>query len=91
MRRIPNPKTRPELRARRKLRIRKNVSGSAERPRLVVFRSLKHIYAQLVDDVARRTIATASDASVGVKPRDRTEQPACSAFDRNASSCTRAR
>lgn len=64
MRRIPNPKTRPELRARRKLRIRKNLSGSAERPRLVVYRSLKHIYAQLVDDVARRTIATVSDASI---------------------------
>ena len=64
MRRIPNPKTRSELRARRKLRIRKNLSGSAERPRLVVFRSLKHIYAQLVDDVSRRTIATVSDASI---------------------------
>ncbi len=64
MRRIPNPKTRPELRARRKLRIRKTVSGTQERPRLVVFRSLKHIYAQLVDDAAHRTIATVSDSAI---------------------------
>ena len=46
--------------ARRHFRVRKNVRGSAERPRLVIFRSDKHIYAQLVDDVAGRTLATAS-------------------------------
>jgi large subunit ribosomal protein L18 len=47
-------------RHRRHLRVRKKVSGTAERPRLVVFRSDKHIYAQLVDDGAGRTIATVS-------------------------------
>ena len=47
-------------RARRKLRIRRKISGTAERPRLSVFRSAKHIYAQVVDDVAGRTIAHAS-------------------------------
>ena len=45
-----HPKTRREQRYRRHLRVRKKVAGTAERPRLVVFRSLKHIYAQLVND-----------------------------------------
>jgi large subunit ribosomal protein L18 len=55
------PRTKEEKRARRHLRVRKKISGSAVRPRLVVFRSLKHIYAQLVDDDQRRTLATVSD------------------------------
>ena len=58
------PKTRDEKRYRRHLRVRKKVSGTAERPRLVIFRSVKHIYAQLVDDVARRTIATVSSNDI---------------------------
>ena len=41
-------------------RIRKKVQGSAERPRLAVFRSLNHIYAQVIDDRAGKTLATAS-------------------------------
>src|SRR5262249_5490515 len=44
----------------RRYRIRKRVSGTAERPRLSVFRSAKHIYAQLVDDQSGMTIAAAS-------------------------------
>ena len=52
-------------RQRRHLRVRKKVSGTAERPRLVVFRSDKHIYAQLVDDDTGRTIATVSSTKVG--------------------------
>ena len=59
------PKTRPEMRQRRHLRVRKKVTGTGERPRLVVFRSLKHIYAQLVDDVTNRTLMTVSDQKVG--------------------------
>jgi large subunit ribosomal protein L18 len=47
-------------RERRKLRIRRKISGSSERPRLTVFRSSKHIYAQVVDDQAGSTIAHAS-------------------------------
>ena len=58
------PKTRVEQRYRRHLRVRKKVTGTAERPRLVVFRSLKHISAQLVDDVARRTIATVTSTTI---------------------------
>jgi large subunit ribosomal protein L18 len=58
------PKSRSEKRFRRHLRVRKKVQGTAERPRLVVFRSLKHIYAQLVDDVQARTLATVSDSKL---------------------------
>src|SRR5436853_7899520 len=45
---------------RRRQHVRRNVVGSAERPRLTVFRSSKHIYAQLIDDVAGETLAAAS-------------------------------
>ena len=54
------PKTQQEKRERRKHSIRKKVSGTAERPRLSVFRSSKHIYAQVINDDAHQTIATAS-------------------------------
>jgi large subunit ribosomal protein L18 len=66
MRPIHKPKTREERRYRRHLRIRKVLEGSAERPRLVVFRSLKHIYAQLVDDGQGRTLVGVSDRTEGV-------------------------
>ncbi|MEV1331206.1 50S ribosomal protein L18 [Micromonospora costi] len=53
-------------RARRHFRVRKNVSGTPERPRLVVTRSLRHIVAQIVDDTKGHTLASAStmDASL---------------------------
>ncbi|GAB3084479.1 50S ribosomal protein L18 [Micromonospora schwarzwaldensis] len=53
-------------RARRHFRVRKNVNGTAERPRLVVTRSLRHIIAQVVDDTKGHTLASAStmDASL---------------------------
>ena len=54
-----------EARTRRHRRVRKKVQGTAERPRLAVFRSNRHIYAQLVDDGAARTVAAASDAGIG--------------------------
>ena len=57
-------KTASAKRDRRHLRVRKKVSGSEARPRLVVFRSLKHIYAQLVDDVKNHTIATVGDTDI---------------------------
>ncbi len=65
------PKSRPEKRARRHLRVRKKVSGTGERPRLVVFRSLKHIYAQLVDDAAHRTLMTVTDQSTEGRKTER--------------------
>jgi len=49
-----------EIRLRIHRRIRKKISGSAERPRLAVFRSVKHIYAQVIDDATGRTVAAAS-------------------------------
>ena len=66
MRAVKSPSTRQELRARRHLRVRKKVAGTAERPRLVVFRSLKHIYAQLVNDEQGVTLLGVSDGSEGV-------------------------
>ena len=52
-------------RLRRHRRVRKKVSGASARPRLAVFRSNRHIYAQLIDDVAAATLVAASDAEVG--------------------------
>ena len=51
-------------RARRTARVRSRIQGTAERPRLAVSRSLKHISAQLIDDVAGKTLAAASDKDV---------------------------
>jgi large subunit ribosomal protein L18 len=59
-------KTKHEARNRRHRRVRKKIGGTAERPRLAVFRSNRHIYAQLIDDVAARTIVSASDAEAKV-------------------------
>ncbi len=52
--------TRADARRRRHDRVRKNVHGSADRPRLAVFRSNRYIYAQVIDDDAGRTLAAAS-------------------------------
>jgi large subunit ribosomal protein L18 len=54
-------------RIKRAARIRKKVEGTAERPRLSVFRSSKHIYAQLIDDLSGKTLATASSLSPELK------------------------
>ncbi|HHY12835.1 MAG TPA: 50S ribosomal protein L18 [Firmicutes bacterium] len=53
-------KIKHEKRARRHRRVRRKVVGTPERPRLNVFRSLNHIYAQIVDDTARETLVSAS-------------------------------
>ena len=53
-------KSRNEARLKRHLRVRKNVTGTAETPRLNVFRSLTEIYAQVIDDAAGTTLAAAS-------------------------------
>ena len=57
-------KTRRRARVRRHVRVRRKISGTAERPRLAVYRSNRHIYAQLVDDEAARTLVAASDQEV---------------------------
>jgi len=61
------PRSREEKRFRRHLRVRKKVTGTAERPRLVIFRSLKHITAQLVDDVAGRAADHGTDLDLLVE------------------------
>ena len=57
---MPRDKDARALRVVRHRRLRKKVSGSPERPRLCVFRSLRHTYAQVIDDVSGRTIVSAS-------------------------------
>jgi large subunit ribosomal protein L18 len=69
------PKTREEARLRRHLRIRKKISGTAEVPRLNVFRSLKHIYAQLVDDTTHRTLLTVSSLTPEVRAKIAGDKP----------------
>lgn len=65
MRAPRKPRTRAERRRRRHVRGRKKISGTAERPRLVVYRSLKYTYAQLVDDDRSATLASATERSEG--------------------------
>ena len=59
-------KTRRRARVRRHVRVRRKIAGTAARPRLAVYRSNRHIYAQLVDDDAARTLIAASDRDVQV-------------------------
>jgi large subunit ribosomal protein L18 len=59
-------KTRRRARVRRHVRVRRKIAGTAARPRLAVYRSNRHIYAQLVDDDAARTLVAASDRDVRV-------------------------
>ena len=56
-----------EIRKRKHLRVRKTVSGTTERPRLCVFRSNSHIYAQIIDDTEGTTLAAASSLDKDVK------------------------
>ena len=60
-------KKRADIRRGVHTRIRKKVSGTAERPRLAVFRSLNHIYAQVIDDVNGKTLAAASTTEKDLK------------------------
>jgi large subunit ribosomal protein L18 len=59
-----------DSRLKRKQRIRRKLSGTQERPRLSVYKSLKHIYAQVVDDLSGRTMAFASSLSKELKGKD---------------------
>jgi large subunit ribosomal protein L18 len=67
MRKIHKIRTQAHRRYRRHLRVRRKVAGSPERPRLVVFRSSKHMYAQVVDDVRGVTLVGAGDTSEGLQ------------------------
>lgn len=63
-----NKKTssRQKARIKKKIRIRKRVHGTSERPRLCVYRSLHHIYAQLIDDVAGKTLVSVSSKDLNL-------------------------
>lgn len=69
------PRTKQEQRSRRRRRIRARVSGTGERPRLAVFKSHKHLYAQLIDDERGMTLAAVSDSDLAAgsahAPRER--------------------
>ena len=60
-------KTKRDRRERIRLRQRKRIMGTAERPRLAVFRSVGHIYAQVIDDLAGRTVVAAASTEPGLK------------------------
>jgi large subunit ribosomal protein L18 len=62
-------RTKEDRRDRIKLRLRKRIVGTAERPRLTVFRSVAHIYVQAIDDSTGRTLASASTVDGPVKAR----------------------
>lgn len=71
-------KKRSEMRVRRHQRVRKNLAGTSERPRLNVFRSLNQIYTQVIDDGIGRTLTSASTLDGEIKPKikgmNKTEQ-----------------
>ncbi len=66
--------TKRERRIRIKSRIRKKISGTAETPRLSVFRSNKHIYAQLIDDNVSKTIVAASSKEKSIASGEKTDK-----------------
>ena len=70
----PRTAAKTRARIRRHIRVRKNISGTTARPRLVVNRSAKHIFVQVVDDTVGRTLASAStlDATIRAAEGDKT-------------------
>lgn len=61
--------SRKDARQRRHVRVRKHVRGTAERPRLAVYRSNRYIYAQVIDDVQGHTLAAASSQEAGMRDK----------------------
>ncbi len=66
---MPRTKTKRDARSRRKQRIRKKLTGTPEKPRLSVFRSLNHIYVQAIDDSTGKTLFAASSTEVKGKSK----------------------
>lgn len=67
-------KVKGKLKAARQARIRARIIGAAKRPRLNVYRSLQHIYAQLIDDQAGKTLVSASDLELKSKKLKKTDK-----------------
>ncbi len=63
-----------QRRARIKLRIRKKIKGTAERPRLTVFRSNKQVYVQVIDDISGKTLVSASSREKGIAEKEGTKK-----------------
>ncbi|MCL6092140.1 MAG: 50S ribosomal protein L18 [Actinobacteria bacterium] len=77
---MSNASDKHAARASRHHRVRKKVSGTPERPRLAVFRSNRHIVAQVIDDVAGKTLAAASSLEASVRGAGRTGNQAAAAL-----------
>ena len=76
-----NKVSRAQVRQKKHSRMRNHIAGTAERPRLAVFRSNEHMYAQLIDDVAGHTIASASTVQKDVKAElEKTNDVAAAAY-----------
>jgi large subunit ribosomal protein L18 len=79
---MPAAVTRGAARRKRHERIRLRLAGTVERPRLAVFRSLNHIYAQVIDDSTGRTVAAASSLEAGLRGTEGTKSDAAQAVGR---------
>ena len=76
-----NKESRSEVRAKKHLKIRNRFSGTAERPRLAVFRSNNHMYAQVIDDSEGKTLVSASTLEKAVKAElEKTNDTAAAAY-----------
>ena len=76
-----NKESRSKIRAKKHLRIRNRFSGTAERPRLAVFRSNNHMYAQIIDDTVGNTLVSASTVQKDVKAElEKTNDVAAAAY-----------
>ncbi len=73
--------SRSEIRAKKHMKIRNRFSGTSERPRLAVFRSNKHIYAQIIDDTVGNTLVSASTVEKAIKSElENTDDVAAAAY-----------
>ena len=75
-----NKKSKSEIRHKKHARLRNRISGTAERPRLCVFRSNKHMYAQIIDDTVGNTICAASTLDKDAKDLEYTDNTEAAAF-----------
>ena len=73
-------KSRSEVRAKKHYRLRNHISGTAERPRLAVFRSNNHMYAQIIDDTVGNTLCSASTLDKAAKDLEYTDNTEAAAF-----------